>query len=108
MGWLEKFSKPRKEEKKKARVITPICSKCDAEIECLDVSVGDVIERQGAFLYSGSEGKLYEPMYGGSICIGCGIMLCDDCLDELTDKSRCPQCGGGLRVIFPRLLPKAE
>ena len=108
MRWLEKYlNKPLKKPERKTQVVTPYCSKCENEIVCLDVSIGEVIEDQGAFLYTGSEGKLYEPLYGGSICTGCGIKLCDDCLEEVLDKSRCPKCGGALRVISPKRLPKA-
>jgi len=110
MGWFERFKKPKEPEKqaRKVKVATPYCDKCSLEIECLDVSIGDVIEEQGAFLYSGSEGHLYEPMYDGVICVSCGSKLCDRCHQELVDKLRCPKCGGTLRHITPHLLPKAE
>jgi len=108
MGWLEKFRKPKKQEHRKVRVATPFCSVCEKEIESLNVSIGEVIEEQGAFLYSGSEGTLYEPLYAGSICLSCGMKICDDCLDEVVDTTRCPECGGTLRVLSPKRLPKAE
>jgi len=109
MGWLARFqSKPKKKFERKLRVATPFCSKCDAEIKCLDVSVGEIIEEQGACLYSGSEGSLFEPIYAGSICTSCGVKLCDDCLDDVLDKTRCPMCGGSLRVISAKRLPKAD
>ena len=106
MGWFEKFKKPKKTETQKLQVIIPYCSKCDREIVCLDVSIGEVIEEQGAFIYSGSEGTLYEPMFDGVICVNCGLILCDDCQQDLVDTSRCTKCGGTLRVISRKRLPK--
>ena len=111
MGWFEKIKKPKGPEKPQAskqKVATPICSKCGAEIPCLNVSIGDAIEAQGACLYSGSEGHLYEPMFDGVICLTCNHMLCDRCQSELVDESQCPQCNGNLRQIVHHRLPKAE
>lgn len=110
MGWLDRFKARKQEPVQKRRVKrkTPYCSKCSCEIECLDTSIGQAIEDQGAFLYSGSEGHLYEPMYDGVICISCGAMLCDLCQSELVDETRCPKCGGTLRQIIEHRLPKAE
>ena len=110
MGWLDRW-KTRREPRKKEiyhRVKTPFCDKCDSEIESLNTSIGDVIEDMGAFLYSGSEGKLYEPLYDGVICSGCGLKLCDDCQSQLTDRSRCPECGGMLHTITVSRLPKEK
>ena len=111
MGWFEKIKKAKEPEKKagkQQKVVTPVCSKCSTEIECLNVSIGDAIEKQGACLYSGSEGHLYEPIFDGVICTTCGLMLCDRCQADLTDESRCPKCMGSLRQIIHHRLPKAE
>ncbi len=115
MGWFKRTKDKGKEKKKEPQrkrvssgVKTPICDKCGAIIECMDVSIGDVLEEQGACVYSGSEGHLYEPLYEGSICMSCKTMLCDNCLMELVDKTICPKCGGYLRTITPHRLPKAE
>jgi len=110
MSWLERFGKKKEPDKKtaRARSVTPVCSRCEQVIECLNVSIGDVIEEQGACVYSGSEGRLYEPLYEGSICLSCGVMLCDDCMSDLVDSSRCPKCGGMLRAITESRLPRAE
>jgi hypothetical protein len=109
MGWFENIKKAKDPEKRVAaayRTIIPVCKKCETEIENLDVSIGDTIECMGACLYSGSEGHLYEPMYNGVICTSCSYMLCDNCQSDLTDESRCPQCGGTLRQIVKRRLPR--
>jgi len=115
MGWFEKIRKPKEPEKPQAKkaskaqkVVTPVCSKCGTEIECLNVSIGEAIEQQGACLYSGSEGHLYEPMYDGVICLTCSRMLCDRCQSDLVDETRCPICQGSLRQIVHHRLPKAE
>jgi hypothetical protein len=111
MGWFDKSKKtkgPEKSSASKQKVVTPICKKCGAEIECLNVSIGDAIEAQGACLYTGSEGHLYEPMFDGVICLSCSQMLCDHCLSELVDETKCPECGGNLRQIVHHRLPKAE
>jgi hypothetical protein len=118
MSWLDRLGKRKEPDKrgpekkgpdKKAgvvRTVPPVCSKCEKLIESLNVSIGDVLEQQGACVYSGSEGHLYEPLYEGSICLGCWMMLCDDCLEELVDKTRCPKCGDVLRTITESRLPK--
>jgi hypothetical protein len=112
MGWFEKSKKTKGPEKPQAsklqKVITPVCAKCGVEIECLNISIGDAIEAQGACLYSGSEGHLYEPMFDGVICLACNHMLCDHCLSEIVDETTCPECGGSLRQIVHHRLPKAE
>ena len=109
MGLFERFRKRKEPEKpKRVKRATPICSKCSAEIESLDVSIGEAIEDQGAFLYSGAEGHLYEPIFDGVICTSCGTILCDMCQSDLDDETRCPKCGGTLRQIMEHRLPKAE
>jgi len=110
MGLFERFRKQKEPQKsaQRGKVVTPVCGKCNTEIECLNVSIGQAIEDQGACLYAGSEGHLYEPMYDGVICLSCAYMLCDRCQSELVDESRCPKCGGTLRQIVHHRLPKAE
>lgn len=108
MGIFERFRKPKEQKKPQAgKVVDPVCNKCGTKIECLNVSIGEAIEQQGAFLYSGSEGHLYEPMFDGVICLSCSRMLCDRCQSELVDESRCPICCGNLRQIIYHRLPKA-
>jgi hypothetical protein len=109
MNWFESF-RSRKDvngKSTRSRAVTPVCNSCRRIIECMNVSIGDVIEEQGACLYSGSEGSLYQPLYDGSICTSCGSMLCDDCVTQLSDKYRCPRCGGMLRTITEKRLPRA-
>ncbi|HDS30582.1 MAG TPA: hypothetical protein ENN67_06000 [Firmicutes bacterium] len=109
MGIFERFRKQKEPDRlKKVRRVTPVCSKCGIEIKCLNVSIGDAIEEQGACLYAGSEGHLYEPIFDGVICTSCSLMLCDVCQSELTDETRCPKCGGTLRQIMEHRLPKSE
>ena len=114
MGWFEKLRKSKEPSKPQPKthsqagqVVAPVCSKCESEIVCLNVSIGKAIEEQGACLYSGSEGHLYEPMYDGVICTSCKYMLCDTCQSELTNEAQCPQCGGTMRQIIHHRLPKA-
>jgi hypothetical protein len=110
MGWLDRW-KSRQEPKKKEvypKVQTPYCDQCEKEIESLNTSIGEVIEDMGAFLYTGSEGKLYEPLYDGAICGGCGLKLCDDCQSQLLDRMVCPECGGMLNTITISRLPKVK
>ncbi len=109
MGWFERFRKQKKPDKlKRSRVVTPVCSRCSTVIKSLDTSIGDTIEDQGGFVYTGAEGHLYEPIFDGVICVSCGLKLCDLCQSDLDDESRCPKCGGTLRQISERRLPKAE
>jgi bacterioferritin-associated ferredoxin len=109
MGIFERFRKQKEPNRlKKARKVIPVCSKCGIGIENLDVSIGDAIEQQGACLYAGSEGHLYEPIFDGVICTSCGLMLCDLCQSKLTDETRCPKCGGMLRQIMEHRLPKSD
>lgn len=109
MGLFERFRKHKQPEKsKRGKYVTPVCSKCSSEIENLNVSIGDAIEEQGAYIYTGAEGHLYEPIFDGVICTSCGTILCDMCQSDLVDESRCPQCGGTLRQIMEHRLPRAD
>ena len=120
MSWLDKLMNRDKPEKpaptpkasQKAQVqqyITPICAWCEEEIMCLDTSIGDALESQGACLFSGSEGNLYQPIYDGYQCASCGLLVCDDCMvKEGADKTICSECGGTLRTIIQHRLPKAD
>ena len=105
------FGRKNTDKKKAAKKLgykTPVCSKCDAVIEPMDLSLGSVVEDMGAFFYSGSEGHLYEPLFDGVICGRCRTMLCSDCQTELLDTMECPRCGGLFKVIMEHRLQKIE
>ena len=109
MRWLDKFKRQKEpEEKGRTRRREVSCEKCSRGIPCLETSIGEAIEDQGAFLYSGSEGRLYEPMYEGVVCLSCKLTLCEDCQASLINQARCPKCGGMLRQIIESRLPKED